>query len=51
MKLKAITINKESLKKEFIKNQKKINNKKTSKEERKELIKQNQDILYMLKAF
>ena len=43
-------MNKEQLKKQFIKNQKKINNKKTDKETRKQLIKENQNILYMLEG-
>ena len=40
---------KERAKKDFIKNQRKINDKKTSKEERKFLIKVNQLILDLLK--
>ena len=36
---------KEEIKKEFIKNHKKINNKRTSKEKRKELIRINKEFL------
>jgi len=45
-----ITTSKEQIKKEFIKNDKKANDKKTTKEERKELIANNKKILSMLEG-
>ena len=43
-------MSKEELKKRFKRNQRKIDNKKTSKEERKELIEENKKLLYLIES-